>query len=109
MNYSFILMPAWDNASDTRGYSIGFTTMWMTPAWKLAFGSYQVPTTANGINLDPRIERARGDNLELTLRPNDLGTAIRFLVYHNQGCSRELPDGDQGRRRPGSAPQYHSG
>jgi carbohydrate-selective porin OprB len=43
------------------------------------------PTTANGYTLDTEVYRARGDNLELTLKPNNLGTVIRFLGYYNWG------------------------
>jgi high affinity Mn2+ porin len=84
-NYAFLFNPAWDYASDTRGYSIGFSASLVKPKWRLTFGSYQVPTTANGYLLDRQIYRARGDNLELTLKPNKLGTVIRLLAYHNVG------------------------
>jgi len=84
LNYSFLYNPAWDYASDTRGYSLGFTLALVMPAWRLVFGSFQVPSTMNGIDLDPEIYQARGDNLELTLKPNKQGTAVRFLVYRNQ-------------------------
>jgi high affinity Mn2+ porin len=85
LNYAFLYNPAWDYASDTRGYSIGFSISLVKPSWRLAFGSYQVPTTANGYTLDSDIYRARGDNLELMLKPNKLGTVIRLLVYRNSG------------------------
>ena len=43
------------------------------------------PVTSNGYYLDKQIYRARGDNLELTLRPNGYGTVISFLAYLNWG------------------------
>ena len=84
-NYAFLFNTAWDYASDTRGYSQGITVSLIKPSWRLTFGSYQVPTTSNGINLDYQIYRARGDNLELTLKPNKLGTVVRLLAYRNMG------------------------
>lgn len=84
-NYAFLFNPAWDYASDTRGYSIGFSISLVKPSWRLTFGSYMTPTTANGYTLDTEVYRARGDNLELTLKPNKLGTVISFLVYYNWG------------------------
>lgn len=85
LNYAFMFNPAWDYASDTRGYSNGFVISLVKPSWRLTWGSYQVPTTANGIHLDWAFYRARGDNLELMLRPNRFGTVLRFLTYYNQG------------------------
>jgi len=85
LNYSFLFNTAWDYASDTRGYSIGASVAIVHPAWRLIFGSYQVPTQRNGIVLDSEVYRARGDNAELTLAPWKAGPVIRFLAYRNQG------------------------
>jgi high affinity Mn2+ porin len=84
LNYAFLFNTAWDYASDTRGFSRGFSVSLVKPSWRLTFGSYQVPKTANGYFLDNEIG-ARGDNLELTLKPNRFDTVIRLLAYHNVG------------------------
>lgn len=84
LNWGFINNTAWDFAADTRGYSYGFVVALVKPTWRLALGSYMMPSTANGSVLDNNFWRARGDNLELTLKPNDKGTVIRLLAYHNQ-------------------------
>ena len=39
----------------------------------------------NGINLDSQIYHARGDNVELDIAPNRIGTVIRLLAFHNEG------------------------
>ncbi len=85
LNYAFLFNTAWDYASDTRGYSIGASVAFVHPAWRLIMGSYQVPDTRNGINLDDEIYHARGDNIELDLAPGRLGTVIRLLAFHNEG------------------------
>ncbi len=85
LNYDFLYNPAWDYASDTRGYSIGLSIALAHPSWRLIFGSYQVPTRANGYVLDNQIYHARGDNIELTLKPNKAGTVIRLLAFRNEG------------------------
>jgi hypothetical protein len=85
LNYAFLYNPAWDYASDTRGYSIGASIALVHPSWRLILGSYQVPTTANGYVLDDQIYHARGDNLELTVKPTSLGTVIRLLAFRNEG------------------------
>ena len=85
LNYSFIFNPAWDYASDTRGYSQGMSVSLVQPTWKLTFGSWQLPTLSNGMNLDWQIYKDRGDNLELSFKPNKLGTVVRLLAYRNVG------------------------
>src|SRR5215831_18241922 len=52
MNWSFIFNTAWDFAADTRGYTRGLMLGWITPTWAVRLGSYQMPTFANGNNLD---------------------------------------------------------
>ena len=42
-----------------------------------------MPTTANGNEFDGHLSKARGDNLELTLKPNQQGTVVRLLAYRN--------------------------
>lgn len=71
LNWGFINNTAWDFAADTRGYDIGFVISLVKPAWRLAFGSYLMPTKANGYKWDNHIGRASGNNLELTLKPNE--------------------------------------
>ncbi len=92
-NYAFLFNTGWDYASDTRGYSNGFSISLVKPSWRLTFGSYQVPKTANGYILDNQIYRARGDNLELTLKPYKLGTVVRLLAYRNGGRMGRLSRG----------------
>jgi hypothetical protein len=75
---------AWDYAADTRGYSNGVAVAWITPAWSLRAGSFQMPTFANGDRFDNDLANARGDNIELTLSaPND--AVVRVLAYENHG------------------------
>ena len=85
LNYAFLFNTAWDYASDTRGYTIGASVAFVHPTWRLIMGSYQVPTTRNGMDLDDEIYHARGDNVELTSRRVKLGTVIRLLAFHNEG------------------------
>ena len=85
LNCDFLYNPAWDYASDTRGYSVGASIALVHPSWRLAFGSYQMPTRANGYVLDDQIYHARGDNLELTIRPTGIGTVVRLLAFRNEG------------------------
>jgi hypothetical protein len=85
LNYAFIYNPAWDYASDTRGYSQGITISLVEPIWRLTFGSFQINTIANGMDLDWRIGKTGGYNLEFAIKPNESGTVVRFFGYYNQG------------------------
>jgi len=76
---------AWDYAADTRGYSYGGMIAWVHPRWALRFGSFLMPTFANGDVFDWDVSRARGDNIELSLQPTPVGTVVRVLVYQNHG------------------------
>ena len=90
LNYGFLFNTAWDYASDTRGYSFGFTTALVQPRWRLAFGVALEPNTQNGARFDyfnheEDVFRQIGYNLEFTLKPNDAGTVVRLLTYLNTG------------------------
>jgi len=91
LNYAFLYNPAWDYASDTRGYSIGASVAVVHPSWRLVLGSYQEPTVANGYLLDDQIYHARGDNLELTVKPFG-ATVIRLLAFRNEGQMGDFRD-----------------
>ncbi len=84
-NYSFINNTAWDYAADTRGYSYGVVASVYQPTWRLAFASFAEVTFANGATIDTQIFKAQGNNLEFTVKPNDIGTVVRVLAYLNRG------------------------
>jgi len=84
MNYDFLFNTAWDYAADTRGYSYGVTTALYQPRWRLALGVFMVPNTVNGANFDWMNTQELGYNLELTLKPNNVGTVVRLLTYFNE-------------------------
>ncbi|MBF0486787.1 MAG: carbohydrate porin [Nitrospirae bacterium] len=84
LNYAFIYNPAWDEATDTRGYSYGVVAALVQPKWRLALGAYMMPTYANGGRMDTQVFQAQGSYLELTFKPNDYGTVVRVLTYLNR-------------------------
>src|SRR5262245_9805501 len=73
---------AYDYAADTRGYTYGVIVEYDTPRWSVRAGEALMPTVANGINFDWDITRARGENVELELRPSTALT-FRVLAYDN--------------------------
>ena len=83
MNWSLWNNGAWDFAADTRGYTNGVLAAFVSPAWSLRAGIYQMPSMANGQDLDAPLRKARAENLELTFAPNNQGTIVRLLAYRN--------------------------
>lgn len=83
-NYDFLYNPAWDYAADTRGYSYGILAALYQPLWRVAFGVYKMPTTANGADFHMLDTGELGYNLEFTWKPNDAGTVVRLLSYLNE-------------------------
>ncbi len=82
-SWTLINNGAWDYAADTRGYTDGVVIGYLQPDWSLKFGFYRMPRRANQEALDWPITRSHGDNLELTVMPNGVGTVIRLLAYRN--------------------------
>jgi hypothetical protein len=73
---------AYDYAADTRGYTYGVVAEYAAPRWSLRGAEALMPTVANGIELDWNLARARGENVELELRPAPSLT-VRALGYAN--------------------------
>jgi hypothetical protein len=83
-NYDFLYNPAWDYASDTRGYTYGILAALYQPRWRVALGVYMEPNTDNGADFDFIELDELGYNLELAWKPNDCGTIVRLLTYFNE-------------------------
>jgi high affinity Mn2+ porin len=84
LNWSLWADTAWDYAANTRGYTDGFVVGYISPRWSLKYGAYLMPLRANQQTLESSFRRARGENLELTLRPaGPAGTALRLLAWRN--------------------------
>ncbi len=87
MNWALINNGAYDYAADTRGYSQGIVAEWINPDWALRFGSFQMPTFANGTDLSGDLIHSRGDQVEAELHPKVLRhrspLIVRLLGYRN--------------------------
>ena len=83
MNWALWNNGAWDFAADTRGYTKSVYAAFVSPRWSLRLGVYEMPTVANGQELEAALSKARGENLELDFAPSDSGTIVRLLAYRN--------------------------
>jgi high affinity Mn2+ porin len=82
MNWTVDNNGAYDYAADTRGYTYGVIVEYDAPQWSLRAAEALMPKVANGIVLDWNVSHARGENLELELRPT-AALAVRLLGYAN--------------------------
>src|SRR5262249_4419308 len=82
MNWTSDNNGAYNYAADTRGYTLGVTVEYDDPAFAVRLGILLMPTVANGIDYDFDLLHARGQNLEVEVRPSDRLT-LRFLTYLN--------------------------
>jgi high affinity Mn2+ porin len=86
LNWTIDNNGAYDYAADTRGYSMGAVAEYHDRMWSVRGGVMLMPTVANGIKLDAHLRRARGENLEIELRPDLLPsrtTTLRLLLFEN--------------------------
>lgn len=82
LNWSLWANTAWDYAANTRGFTDGFVLSYFSPGWTLRYGLYRMPLYANGQTLET-LNRAQGQNLELTLSAWPSGLVVRVLGYRN--------------------------
>lgn len=67
---------AWDYAADTRGYTYAAVVEYHDRSVSARYAIAAMPTVANGIDLDWAFSRANGQNVEVELRRNLLGSLI---------------------------------
>jgi high affinity Mn2+ porin len=98
MNWAIDNNGAWDYAADTRGYTRGAVLEYFDRGWGVRYGIFQMPTVANGIDLDWAFSRARGENLEVELDhgllPKKTGKTriLSFWNHAHMGSYREAID-----------------
>ena len=102
MNWALMYNGAWDYPADTRGYTIGAMEELATRNWSLRLAQTAEPTVANGPTFDTRIDKNRGDTVEVERRYHSGGHAgaLRVLGFANRedaGTFREA-------MRPGGPP-----
>ena len=97
LNWALMNSGAWDYPADTRGYTWGFALMYNDPSYAIQFAAVMEPLKANGLVMDPHINKAFGLALEFDKYYSILdedGTA-RLLLYQNKarmGSYREVLD-----------------
>jgi len=107
LNWALINDAAYDFAADTRGYSRGVAIEWADRDWAVRAGSFQMPTVANGEDLDGDLLHSHGDQLEIevqeTLLP-DRPTVLRALGFENRARMGDYRDAIALAERTGTIP-----
>jgi high affinity Mn2+ porin len=107
LNWSFINNTAWDFAADTRGYTRGGAVEWIDDSFAIRLGSFQMPTVANGIDLDGDLLHSHGDQVEGEIHPTLLAsrpTVVRMMAYENRARMGNYRDALVLARRTGTTP-----
>jgi high affinity Mn2+ porin len=83
--WSVMFNGAWDYPADVRGYTWGWVHELHTRDWSFRYGSAAMPRVANGLRLDRRLFRNRGDVFEAEYRYaiGKQAGAVRVMPYVN--------------------------
>ncbi len=84
LNWSLMSNGAWDYPANTRGYTVGLVTELIKPTWALRISAVQVPTMANGQELDDKIFKALSETIEFekSYSINKRPGTVRLLAFH---------------------------
>lgn len=86
LNWSNMAHTAYDYAADARGFGWGFAAEWYQGDWVLRFGRMTGPKTPNGQEVDFRILRHYGDQIEIehAHRIAERPGKVRLLAFRNR-------------------------
>jgi high affinity Mn2+ porin len=97
---------AWDYPADVRGYTWGWVHEMHLQHWSFRYASAAMPRVANGLRLDRRLFRNRGDVFEAEYRyaPRKHQGVIRILNYENHANAGSYADAVRQAALTGGAP-----
>lgn len=106
MGWGVMFNGAWDYPADVRGYTWGWVHEFHTRNWSIRYGSAAMPRVANGLRLDRRLFRNRGDMFEGEYRysARTHPGAIRLLHYQNRANAGIYSDAVRQASLDGGAP-----
>lgn len=65
LNWSLMSNGAWDYPANTRGYTFGIVTEFITPVWKIRLSSVAVPSIANSPKMEYDFTKAHSETIEI--------------------------------------------
>ena len=110
MGWGVMFNGAWDYPADVRGYTWGWVHEFHTRNWSARYASAAMPRVANGLRLDRRLFRNRGDVFEgeyrIAIRKH--AGAVRLLHYENRAKAGTYGEAIRGAQITGVAPDVIS-
>jgi high affinity Mn2+ porin len=106
MGWAVMYNGAWDYPADVRGYTWGWLHEFHTRNWSFRYASAAMPRVANGLRVDRRLLRNRGDVFEAEYRyaaRKHPGT-VRLLNYENHANAGNYVESILQAQRNGGAP-----
>jgi hypothetical protein len=110
LDWSLMTHGAFDFAADARGYTWGAALEWYRDDWTLRAGRFAQPRQPNQMELDPKIFRHYGDQLELEHR-HELGGrpgAVRLLAFRNRARMASYADALDAATAAGGTPDLNA-
>jgi len=106
MGWAVMYNGAWDYPADVRGYTWGWVHELHLRNWSFRYASAAMPRVANGLRLDHRLFRNRGDVFEGEYRyaVSKHTGAIRVLHYLNHANAGNYAEAIRQAERSGSPP-----
>ena len=94
MGWAVMFNGAWDYPADVRGYTWGWMHELHLRNWSFRYASAAMPRVANGLRLDRRLLRNRGDVVEAEYRYSARmhPAAVRLLYYQNRAAAGNYGD-----------------
>ena len=94
LNMAFMTYAAYDFMSDARGYSWGGVAELFYDDWAVRFGRITPPKNPNQLEVDFRIDKHYGDQLEIEHNHRILGQAgsVKVLGYRNAAVTGRFTD-----------------
>jgi hypothetical protein len=106
MGWAVMYNGAWDYPADVRGYTWGWLHEFHTRNWSFRYASAAMPRVANGLRVDHRLLRNRGDMFEAEYRytTRKHPGAVRLLNYENHANAGNYAESILQAQKSGGAP-----
>lgn len=94
MNWALMTHAAYDYPADSRGYTYGVTAEYIGEGWAMRAGRFAVPKEPNQLQLDNRLFRHYGDQIELSRDYVVAGQAgtVKLLGYRMRAVMARYTD-----------------
>lgn len=109
LNWSLMTHSAYDYAADARGYTSGLVAEYIEDGWAVRVARLQVPRVPNQLELDPRIRRHYGDQLEFSrdYKAGKQSGTVRLLAFRTHALLARYDDALALASATGSAPDIN--